>query len=124
MSESVRTQKIARLLQKALGEILLQEGTRLLGHGFVTVTEVRVSPDLSLAKVYLSFVLDDAETDLLQKVMQKKGEIKRQLGHRVGKKIRRIPDLSFYADRSVAHAARMDQLFAELNMSYDDKRST
>ncbi|XWN34790.1 MAG: 30S ribosome-binding factor RbfA [Roseivirga sp.] len=116
MSESIRTQKIARMLQKALGEIFLQEASRLFGNVLITVTEVRVSPDLSLAKVYLSFTLNEDKADLLANIARRKGAIRKELAHRVGKKIRRVPELDFYTDHSVEHAARMNQLLAELDL--------
>ena len=114
MAKPVRMQKIARLLQKTLGEILVQETSKLLGNIIVTVTEVRMNPDLGLAKVYLSFVLNTNGTDMLARVEQRKGELRKILGNRVGKKLRKVPELRFYTDDSVAHAAKMHQLLDEL----------
>jgi ribosome-binding factor A len=107
-------QKIARLLQKTLGEILVQETSKLLGNIIVTVTEVRMNPDLGLAKVYLSFILNTNGTDMLARVEQRKGELRKILGNRVGHKLRKVPELRFYTDDSVAHAAKMHQLLDEL----------
>jgi ribosome-binding factor A len=114
MAKPVRMQKIARLLQKTLGEILVQETSKLLGNIIVTVTEVRMNPDLGLAKVYLSFVLNTNGTDMLARVEQRKGELRKILGNRVGQKLRKVPELRFYTDDSVAHAAKMHQLLDEL----------
>lgn len=114
MAQPVRMQKIARLLQKTLGEILVQETSKLLGNIIVTVTEVRMNPDLGLAKVYLSFILNTNGTDMLARVEQRKGELRKILGNRVGHKLRKVPELRFYTDDSVAHAAKMHQLLDEL----------
>jgi ribosome-binding factor A len=114
MAKPVRMQKIARLLQKTLGEILVQETSKLLGNIIVTVTEVRMNPDLGLAKVYLSFILNTNGTDMLARVEQRKGELRKILGNRVGQKLRKVPELRFYTDDSVAHAAKMHQLLDEL----------
>ena len=114
MAQPVKTQKIARLLQKTLGEIFVQETSNLLGNIIVTVTEVRMNPDLGLAKVYLSFILNTNGVDMLAKVEQRKGELRKILGNRVGQKLRKVPELRFYTDDSVAHAAKMHQLLDEL----------
>ncbi len=119
MAQPVKTQKIARLLQKTLGEIFVQETSNLLGNIIVTVTEVRMNPDLGLAKVYLSFILNTNGVDMLAKVEQRKGELRKILGNRVGHKLRRVPELRFYTDDSVAHAAKMHQLLDELYIPED-----
>ena len=119
MAQPIRIQKVARLLQKVLGEILVQETSALLGNMMVTVTEVRMSPDLGLAKVYLSFILDKDRASMLAKVEQQKGLFRKLLGNRVGKKLRKVPVLQFYIDDSVAHAAKMHQLLDGLDVSED-----
>ena len=119
MAESIRTQKIARLLQKVLGEIFLQEPPRLLDNMMVTVTEVRISPDLGLAKVYLSFALNKDRADMLAKVEQQKGALRKLLGNRIGNKLRKVPELRFYTDDSVEHAAQIHQLLDELDIPED-----
>ena len=119
MAQPIRIQKVARLLQKVLGEILVQETSALLGNMMVTVTEVRMSPDLGLAKVYLSFILDKDRAGMLAKVEQQKGLFRKLLGNRVGKKLRKVPVLQFYIDDSVAHAAKMHQLLDGLDVSED-----
>ena len=119
MAESIRTQKIARLLQKALGEIFLQETPRLLDNMMVTVTEVRISPDLGLAKVYLSFILHKDRVDMLAKVEQQKGALRKLLGNRIGNKLRKVPELRFYTDDSVEHAAKIHQLLDGLDIPED-----
>ncbi|MEM9416737.1 MAG: 30S ribosome-binding factor RbfA [Bacteroidota bacterium] len=116
MATSIRTQKVARLLQKALGEIFLQETASLLDNTMVTVTEVRVSPDLGLAKVYLSSVLNGGQAEMMVKVEQQKGTLRKLLGARVGNKLRKVPELRFYPDNSVAQATKINQLLDELDI--------
>ena len=115
MAASIRTQRVARLLQKTLGDILLQEAPRLLKSAMVTVTEVTISADLGVAKVYLSMVLPDEQTDVLDRVTQQQGLIRKLLGQRLGNKLRKIPALRFYPDDSVAHAAKINQILEEIN---------
>ena len=114
MATSVRNQKVARLLQKALAGIFLQESVTLLGSMMVTVTEVSVSPDLGLAKVYLSFFRPEEQAAGIAQVDAKKGAIRRHLGNYIGNKLRKVPDLRFYNDASAAHATKINRLLDEL----------
>lgn len=108
--ESTRQQKIARLLQKDLSEIF-QLMTREHWQGFlITVTKVYISPDLSIAKVYLSlFGSGDRET-IFKAVSHSKKEIRHQLALRVGKQMRVIPELMFYVDDSLDYIENIDNL--------------
>ncbi len=119
MAASVRTQRVARMLHKTLGEIFVQETPRLLAKVMVTVTEVRISPDLGMAKVYLSFILDKDRADLLTKIEQKKSEFRKLLGSRLGNKLRKVPELQFYIDDSVERAAKTNRLLDGLDISKD-----
>ena len=119
MAQPVSMKKIARLLQKALGEIFVQETSRLLGNMMVIVTEVSISPDLGLAKVYLSFINNKNRANMLAKVEQKKGVLRKLLGNRIGNKLRKVPELRFYPDDSVAHAAKIQQLLDGLDIPED-----
>lgn len=116
---NIRIQRIARLVQKTLGDIMLQETHRLLSGSIITVTEVQVSPDLGLAKVYLSTVNTAEGKDTLALAQQYKGAFRRLLGQRLGNKLRKVPDLRFYADDSVAYAAKIDALLGTIDIPKD-----
>ncbi|MCU0317957.1 MAG: 30S ribosome-binding factor RbfA [Amoebophilaceae bacterium] len=121
MAQPIKIQKVARLLQKVLGEIFVQETSKLLSNHVVTVTEVSMSPDLGLAKVYLSFIFSKGEFDMLAQVQQRKGVFRKLLGNRIGNKLRKVPELKFYIDNSAAHAAKMHKLLSGLDMpEYSD----
>ena len=119
MQQSIGIQKTARLLQKILGELFVQESSRLFDNMIVTVTEVRVSPDLELVQVYLSFLFSKDGGDLLKKVEQHKGVLRKLLGNRVRSKLRKVPELRFYKDDSAAYAAEMNQLIDGLDIPAD-----
>lgn len=119
MAESVRNRQVASMIQKALGEIFLQETPRLFGRVMITVTAVHISDNLGLAKVFLSFMLNEHKASILESIEQRKGEIRKLLGIRVGKKLRRVPDLQFYIDNSVAEAMRISRLLDELDIPAD-----
>ena len=100
MKESTRQQKVARLVQKELGNLFLFDAKSLFGSVFISVTQVRISPDLGLAKVYLSVMNTDQAAQVVSDVQARKSEIRKMLGQKVGKQLRIVPDLAFYHDDS------------------------
>lgn len=113
--ESKRQQKYAKLIQKELGEIFQKEVNHLIGRAMLTVTRVFVSPDLSVAKVYLSF-LNTQGQDPFDQIQSHKKEIRYHLGKRVGKSVRIIPEIAFFMDESASYAQHMDQVISKLNI--------
>lgn len=95
----------------------------MFGRAFITVTSVKMSPDLSLAKVYLSFMQVANSNEMLEKINDHKKEIRKILGNKIGKQVRIVPDLIFYLDDSAAYAARMDELISGLNIPPADEGS-
>ena len=116
MLESKRQQKISRLIQRDLGEIFQKDAKGYFSNAFITVTKVRVSPDLSLAKAYLSLMLVEDKEDFIQHMNEMKGLVRRFLGERIGKKIRIVPDLHFYLDDSAEYADNIDRILKNLDI--------
>lgn len=113
--ESKRQQQYGKLIQKELGEIFQREGKPLVGNAMVTVTRVLMSPDLGVAKVNLSFLLAD-NAALFAKINDNKKQIRKNLGNRIGKSVRIIPELVFYLDESAAYAQHMDDVISKLDI--------
>lgn len=116
MKESKRQQKFAKLIQKDLGDIFQKDPKSMFGRSFITVTSVKMSPDLSLARVYLSFLQVANSKEMIEKISDQKKEIRKMLGQKIGKQVRIIPDLVFYLDDSAEYAAKMDELISGLNI--------
>lgn len=117
MKESKRQRQFSSLIQKDLSDIFQRNGAGIVGSkAFVTVTKVTMSPDLGVAKVYLSFMLSENKQALLDNINMKKSEIRRLLGNRIGKVARVVPELVFYLDDSAEYAARIDNLLANLDI--------
>lgn len=114
--DSVRQLKYARLIQKELGELLQREGRNWYGPHFVTVTGVKVTPDLSLARVHVSIFKAPKPKDILKSLEKHKGEIRLHLGRKIGKQARIIPDLDFFIDDSLDYAEKMDAIFKNLHI--------
>lgn len=107
--ETTRQQKINRLIQKELGEIF-QKDTRQMQGILVSVSAVRVSPDLGLAKAYLSIFPSDKGKELLANIKANTKAVRFDLGQRVGKQLRVIPELAFYLDDSLDYLENIDKL--------------
>jgi len=108
--DSTRLSKVSRLLQKDLGEIFQQESRNLFGGAFITVTVVRVSSDLSIAKVYLSLFMTNDKEALLKSIKAQTKEVRKRLGLRIGKQVRVVPNLDFYIDDSLDYAMKIEEL--------------
>ena len=116
MNESTRQKKVARLLQKEIGDILQRDKRNILGNAFVTVTDVGMSPDLSVAKVYLSMMMVNDKSDLIERINERKKEIRGILGNRIGKRMRIVPEVYFVVDELQEQATKLDQLIDNLDI--------
>ncbi|WP_373496434.1 30S ribosome-binding factor RbfA [Aquiflexum sp.] len=116
--ESKRQQKFNRLIQKEMGEIFLKEGKHIIGNAFTTVSRVLISPDLSVVRIHLSFLLDKDKA-AFEKIKEKKGELRKHLGNRIGKSVRIIPELAFFMDESASYAQHMDKVINSLEIPED-----
>ncbi len=114
-TNGIKIQQIAKIVQKELGTIFLTETARLFKHTFISVTTVHLSSDCSLAKVYLSFSLNDDPERLLEKIDGHKNMIRKLLGKRVAGKMHKVPSLKFMIDHSVIQGARVTALIDQLD---------
>ncbi|MBE6299783.1 MAG: 30S ribosome-binding factor RbfA [Bacteroidales bacterium] len=107
--ETTRQSKINRLLQKELGDIFLAETKKMPGT-LVSVSIVRVSPDLSVAKVYLSVFPSEKATAILEAVNNNAKSIRYELAGRVRYQLRKVPELTFFVDDSLDYIDNIDTL--------------
>jgi len=98
---SIRQNKVSRLIQKELAEFFQQESRELFNGKMISVTVVRVSKDLSVARVYLSIFPSDGSKEFIALVKQISGQIRGYLGHKVAKQLRIVPELDFFIDDSL-----------------------
>lgn len=110
--ESTRQAKIARLLQKELSEIFRQQTAKTQGT-LVSVSAVRVSPDLSVAKAYLSIFPSEKAQELLKSITASAKTIRYELAQRVRFQLRKTPELQFYIDDSLDYVDNIDNLLKE-----------
>ncbi|GHU55632.1 ribosome-binding factor A [Bacteroidia bacterium] len=107
--ESKRLNKIERLLQKELGDIF-QKQTQVMHGTLVSVSAVRVSADLSVAKAYLSIFPSDKGEELLKAIRANTKTVRYELGQRVHLQLRKIPELTFFIDDSLDYLENIDKL--------------
>lgn len=116
--DSKRQLQAGELLKRNLAPIFQQEGPYMYGQAFVTVTSVKLSPDLSQAKVYLSIFNADDKNEVLKKVSNHTHAIKQALASRIKNQVRRIPQIFFYFDETIDEMYKVDVMFKNLNAKY------
>ena len=109
--ESKRQAKIARYIQKELSEIFRRQTARM-GGVLVSVSTVRVSPDLSVAKAYLSIFPTDRSAEILENIKAQSKTVRYELAQNVKEVWRKCPELQFYLDDSLDYAENIDRLLA------------
>lgn len=107
--ETTRQNKISRLIQKELSEIFLLQ-TKAMNGILVSVSAVRISPDMSIARVYLSVFPSEKSQAIVKNINDNMKSIRYELGTRVRYQLRIIPELKFFVDDSLDYAERIDEL--------------
>lgn len=107
--ETTRQNKISRLIQKELSEIFLLQ-TKSMNGVLVSVSAVRISPDMSIARVYLSVFPSERSREIVKNINDNMKSIRYELGTRVRHQLRIIPELKFFVDDSLDYAERIDEL--------------
>lgn len=117
---SIRQEKFSSLLQHELATIFTQHRSEMFNQAFITITKVTASPDLSNAKVYLSFLQAPNPQELLNIVNLQSKEIRKILAAKIRKQVRIIPELQFFVDDSLDYVFKMEKVFQELNKAKKD----
>lgn len=113
---TMRQQKFAKLILKEISDIFQRDKRGILGNTFVTIADVRVSPDLSVAKIFISMMLEKNKQRVLEKLNLHKKEIRKALGDRIRNQARIVPELIFIIDEVEERAERIESLIKSLNI--------
>ena len=108
--ETTRQNKIARLIQKELSDIFLLQTKAMNGGVLVSVSVVRISPDMSVARAYLSIFPSERSEEIVKNINNNMKSIRYELGNRVRHQLRIIPELKFFVDDSLDYVDRIDEL--------------
>ncbi len=107
--ETTRQNKIARLIQKELSDIF-QKQTRHMRGVLVSVSACRISPDMSICRAYLSVFPSGKAEEIVENINTNQRQVRYELGTRLGKQLRIIPELKFFVDDSLDYAQHIDDL--------------
>ena len=113
--ENKRQGQVAALIKRNFSQVLQNEGAYIYGtEPLVTVTEVKVTPDLSLAKIYLSIWNTENKQAVLLQMEEEHSRLQQGLAYRLKRQIRRIPNFSIYLDETLDEMYRVDKMFDQL----------
>ena len=107
---TLRQNKVSRLVQKELGEIFQREGNTLFTGKMITVTNVRITPDLGQARVYLSVFPSMGKEDFNRILHEHGGHIRHELGNRIRNQLRLVPELQYFLDDSLDYLDNIERL--------------
>jgi len=107
---STRQLKVAREIQRDLAEIIRSKGMAAFSGAMVTVSEVRISPDLSVAKAYVSIFPSDKQGEVMQILQDNVKTYRGELGRKVAGQLRIVPDIVFYLDTTLDYAEHIEEL--------------
>ena len=112
---SIRQKQVAEVIKRHFSVVLQQEGSYIYGSEvFVTVTNVVLTPDYSIAKIYVSVFNTENKQEVILMMEEEYHRLKHSLAHRLKKHIRRMPELNFYIDDTLDEMERVDALFKKL----------
>lgn len=115
MEEGKRQRQVAGVLQEEMNEIFRRLGFNMMYGGMVSISSVKVTPDLLEARIYISFFKVSDEKAAMKKIDERSWEIKKELSDRVKHQLRRMPVLHFYLDDTLEQVFKMEDLFKKLN---------
>ncbi len=114
MEEGKRQRQVAGLIQKEMNDIFHRLGLHMLDGGMVSISSVKVTPDLLEARIYLSFFQVADPTASLKKIEQHAWEIKKHLAEKIKHQLRRIPVIHYFTDDTLDHVFKMEALFKKI----------
>lgn len=118
--ETKRQQKFARLILKDMSNIFQKEAKNYLGSTFVTITQVRMTPDLGTARIFLSVLVESEREKVLNLLVENKSLLRNLLGQKLRHQIRKIPNLEFFIDDTAEYAAKMTGIIDSLDIRSED----
>jgi ribosome-binding factor A len=120
MQENKRQKQIGGLINEELATIFQLLGLNIIDGGMVSISSVKVTPDLLEARVYLSIFNAKDNKAALKKIEERAWEIKKELAARVKHQLRRIPEMKYFLDDTLDHVFKMEELFKQIKKEEGD----
>ena len=115
MKETKRQRQVGEMVRRHFGTVLFQEGSYIYGRALVTVTTVKMSPDMGIAKIYLSIYNAENKQEVMVKLQDNMFRLRQALSQRIKKHVRRIPNIAFYIDETIDEMYRVNAMFDNMN---------
>jgi ribosome-binding factor A len=115
MQEGKRQKQVSGLLQQELNGVFQRIGLNMVDGGMVSISSVKITPDLLEARIYLSLFQMQDRTAVMKKIEERKWEVKKELAVQVKQQLRRIPELKFFLDDTLDHVFKMEELFKQID---------
>src|ERR1044072_1529122 len=115
MEESKRQKQVAKLILEEMSDIFQREGMNIVDGGMVSISKVTLTPDLFIARIYISFFQVKDAAKLLHEIKERGKEWRNLLGRRVKNQLRSVPELHFFADDTLDHVFKMEEIFKKIN---------
>ncbi len=120
MIEGKRQKQVATVINQELNDIFLRMGLNIIDGGMISISSVKITPDLFEARIYLSFFQVKDNEAALAKIKERYKEIRKELGIRVRHQLRSIPELTFYIDDTLDYVFKMEELLKKVRTDDDD----
>ncbi len=114
MVEGKRQKQVATVLQEELNDVFRRLGLNMLNGGMISISSVKVTPDLLEARIYLSMFQVTNATDTMKMIENRAWEIKKELTAKVGKQLRRMPVIHYFLDDTLDYVFKMEELFKQI----------
>ena len=121
MKEGKRQKQIGGLIQEEINAIFQRLGLSFINGGMVSVSSVKVTPDLLEARIYLSIYNAPDKKAIVKKLEERQWEVKKELAARVKNQLRRIPELKFFQDDTLDHVFKMEEIFDKIKKEEGNK---
>jgi ribosome-binding factor A len=112
--ESRRQQQVASIIQEVVSDVFTKHGRNYYGNAFVTISNVRVTPDLLVARINVSILAEQDRKPVMEALKHHAHEVRKHLGNQVKNQLRRVPELEFYLDESLDEVFKIDRLLKEI----------
>jgi ribosome-binding factor A len=124
MKEGKRQKQIGGLIQEEINLIFQRLGLNMINGGMVSISSVKITPDLLEARIYLSVYNASDKDAVLKKIQDKAWEVKKELAARVKHQLRRIPELKFFPDDTLDQVFKMEELFRQIKKDENQDQSS
>ena len=124
MKEGKRQKQIGGLIQEEINLIFQRLGLNMINGGMVSISSVKITPDLLEARIYLSVYNASDKDAVLKKIQNKAWEVKKELAARVKHQLRRIPELKFFPDDTLDRVFKMEELFKQIKKDENQDESS